>query len=102
MDTMKVITVCGAGVGTSTLLRMNINKAFDSFNLPLDVTVENKGLSMAKGLHCDAVFTFPSFYDDLKDSYEDVIVINNLMNMDELKEKVKQLLIKKGYLQGEE
>ena len=44
MESMKIITVCGAGVGTSTLLRMNISKAFDSFKLPLDVTVENKGL----------------------------------------------------------
>lgn len=102
MDSMKIITVCGAGVGTSTLLRMNINKAFESFDLPLDVTVENKGLTMAKGLKCDAVFTFESFYDDLKDCYENVFVINNLMNMDELKEKVKELLIRKGYLKGEE
>ncbi|MCI6704337.1 MAG: PTS sugar transporter subunit IIB [Erysipelotrichaceae bacterium] len=101
MESMKIITVCGAGVGTSTLLRMNISKAFDSFKLPLDVTVENKGLSVAKGLHCDAVFTFSSFYDELKDAYDEVIVINNLMDMNELTKKVKELLIKKGYLEGE-
>ena len=81
--------------------RMNISKAFDSFKLPLDVTVENKGLSVAKGLHCDAVFTFSSFYDELKDAYDEVIVINNLMDMNELTKKVKELLIKKGYLEGE-
>ena len=28
MKSFKVITVCGAGVGTSTLLRMNIDKTF--------------------------------------------------------------------------
>ena len=56
---------------------------------------------MAKGLHCDAVFTFPSFYDDLKNVYDEVYVINNLMDMGELKAKVKELLIKKGYLKGE-
>ena len=98
MNNLKIITVCGAGVGTSTLLRMNINKAVESFKLPIDVSVENKGLSTAKGLHCDAIFTFPSFYDDLKNSYEDIYVINNLMDMDELKAKVKELLIKKGLI----
>ncbi len=101
MDSLKVITVCGAGVGTSTLLRMNIAKAIDSFNLPIEATVENKGLSMAKGLHCDAIFTFASFYDDLKGNYENIYVVNNLMDMNELKEKVKDLLIKKGFMKGE-
>lgn len=95
MQSFKIITVCGAGVGTSTLLRMNIQKTFDKFNLPLDVTVENKGLSVAKGLHCDAVFTFESFYDDLKNYYDDIVVINNLMDMKELEQKVRDLLIKK-------
>ena len=31
MKELKVLTVCGAGVGTSTLLRMNINEASDVF-----------------------------------------------------------------------
>mgnify|MGYP002639253496 CR=1 FL=1 len=92
MKSFKVITVCGAGVGTSTLLRMNIDKTFKKFALPLEVTVENKGLSMSKGLMCDAVFTFESFADELRSCYEDVIVINNLMDMNELEEKIKKLL----------
>lgn len=95
MQNFKVITVCGAGVGTSTLLRMNIQSTFDKLNLPLNVDVENKGLSVAKGLHCDAVVTFESFYNDLKDYYDDIVVINNLMDMNELEEKVRKLLIKK-------
>ena len=94
MKSFKVITVCGAGVGTSTLLRMNIDKTFKKFALPLEVTVENKGLSMSKGLMCDAVFTFESFADELRSCYEDVIVINNLMDMNELEEKIKKLFFK--------
>lgn len=98
MGTFKVITVCGAGVGTSTLLRMNVEKAFTKFNLPFDVIVENKGLTMSKGLMCDAVFTFETFADDLLANYEDVIVINNLMDMNEIEEKVQGLLKKKNLI----
>ena len=98
MKSFKVITVCGAGVGTSTLLRMNIDKTFKKFALPLEVTDENKRLSMSKGLMCDAVFTFESFADELRSCYEDVIVINNLMDMNELEEKIKKLLEKKNLL----
>lgn len=98
MKNFKVITVCGAGVGTSTLLRMNIDKTFRKLNLPMEVIVENKGLSMSKGLMCDAVFTFESFAEELRSCYEDVVVINNLMDMNELEEKVKELLEKKDLL----
>ena len=38
MESMKIITVCGAGVGTSTLLRMNISKAFDSGTFKVPIT----------------------------------------------------------------
>ena len=31
MKELKVLTVCGAGVGTSTLLRMNINDRTNNF-----------------------------------------------------------------------
>lgn len=98
MKTFKVITVCGAGVGTSTLLRMNIDKTFQKFHLPMQVVVENKGLSMSKGLMCDAVFTFEPFADELRSCYKEVIVINNLMNMNELEEKVRALLERKNLL----
>lgn len=98
MKEFKVITVCGAGVGTSTLLRMNIDKAFKNIGTDLYVTVENKGLSVAKGLRCDAVFTFESFFDDLKPYYEDVVVIKNLMDMKELETKIRELLKKKNLL----
>ena len=64
----------------------------------ITVTVENKGLSMSKGLMCDAVFTFESFADELRSCYEDVIVINNLMDMNELEEKIKKLLEKKEFI----
>lgn len=98
MKDFKVITVCGAGVGTSTLLRMNVEKAINKFNIPYRVIVENKSLTMSRGIVCDAVFTFESFGGDLETSYEDVIVINNLMDMNEIESKVELLLKKKNII----
>ena len=62
MKDLKVLTVCGAGVGTSTLLRMNINDAFKAFNLPFSVKVENTSLSRAKGVADGSVWLFPVIY----------------------------------------
>lgn len=92
MKELKVLTVCGAGVGTSTLLRMNINDAFKSFQLPFQVRVENTSLSRSKGMSCDLMVTFESFAADARKCCPDVIVVKNLMDKNELKEKIGEYL----------
>ena len=95
MKELKVLTVCGAGVGTSTLLRMNISEAFKSFSLPFPVKVENTSLSRAKGTHCDLVVTFESFAAEAVKLCPDVIIVKNLMDKSELREKVGAYLASK-------
>lgn len=92
MRELKVITVCGAGVGTSTLLRVNLNKAFKAFNLPFNVKVENTSISRAKGTHADLIVSFPSFARELGTLNTDVIFINNLMDQKELSSKIEEYL----------
>lgn len=98
MKELKVLTVCGAGVGTSTLLRMNINDAFKTFQLPFRVKVENTSLSRAKGSSCDLIVTFESFAADARKCCPDVIVIKNLMDKRELESKVKEYLTSKNLI----
>lgn len=95
MKELKVLTVCGAGVGTSTLLRMNINEAFKTFELPFQVRVENTSLSRAKGVACDLIVTFESFAAEAEKCCPDVIVVKNLMDKKELKEKIGEYLAEK-------
>lgn len=98
MKDLKVLTVCGAGVGTSTLLRMNISDAFKSFSLPFSVRVENTSLSRAKGTACDMVVTFESFAAEAQKVCPDVIVIQNLMDKAELRTKVGAYLTSKNLI----
>lgn len=98
MKDLKVLTVCGAGVGTSTLLRMNINDAFKAFNLPFSVKVGNTSLSRAKGVACDLMVTFESFAGEARKCCPDVIVIQNLMDKKELKEKIGEYLTGKNLI----
>lgn len=98
MNELRVLTVCGAGVGTSTLLRMNINDAFKSFALPFPVKVENTSVSRAKGTRCDLVVTFESFAEEAKKVCPDIIIVKNLMDKAELKEKVGEFLKEKNLI----
>ncbi len=94
-DLLKVLTVCGAGVGTSTLLRVNVQDTFKSFSLPGHVHVENTSMSRAKGTKCDLIITFESFAEEARSFCPSVIVIKNLMDMNELKAKIGEYLKEK-------
>ncbi len=89
---LKVLTVCGAGVGTSALLKMNVEKAFAQLNLPCYVRVENTGLSRAKTIPADVIFTFETFAHDAGEFHAPVIIVKNLMNVEEIKGKIQTFL----------
>jgi len=63
---MKILAVCGFGVGSSMVLKMTIEKA--AKELGLTVEVENTDLSSAKAARPDVIFTSSELADQLKDS----------------------------------
>lgn len=93
---MKFAAVCGSGLGSSFMVEMNIN------------TVLNKlGVSGVEVSHYDMGSATPELADvffvggDLADSAThlgEVIVLNSIIDMDELKEKVTTVCREKGLL----
>ena len=57
--------------------------------------MENTSLSRAKGMSCDLMVTFESFAADARKCCPDVIVVKNLMDKNELKEKIGEYLTAK-------
>lgn len=92
MKELRALTVCGAGVGTSALLKMNVEKAIQQMNLPFRVYVENTGLSRAKTLPADVIFTFETFAHDAGEFHAPVIVVENLMDIEAIKRKIEKFL----------
>ncbi len=52
---MKILAVCGFGVGSSMILRMSIEKVLKELDIKADV--ENQDVNSARGIPCDAIFT---------------------------------------------
>ncbi len=98
MADLHVLTVCGAGVGTSTLLRSNVDDVMRSFSLPFDVKVTNTSMSRAKGTRCDLIITFETFADEARSFCPYVVVIKNMMDKEEIKQKVEEYLHKKNLI----
>jgi PTS system ascorbate-specific IIB component len=94
MADFQVATVCGAGVGTSTLLRINVEDVFKTFDLPFRVRVINTSISRAKGTKCDLIVTSETFAAEARTFCPSVITIKNFMDKEELKTKIGDFLSK--------
>lgn len=86
---MKIIAVCGMGIGTSVLLKMNIDQALEA--LGIDADVEAADISSARGAaaSADLVMTSAELVDQLGDVDTKVVVVNNFVDQDEVQEKLQ-------------
>ncbi|EOL49960.1 PTS sugar transporter subunit IIB [Enterococcus caccae] len=93
---MKMAAVCGSGLGSSFMVEMNINSVLNE----LGVT----GVEVA---HYDMGSATPDLADvffvggDLADSAQhlgNVVVLDSIIDMDELREKVKAVCVDEGLL----
>lgn len=84
---MKIITVCGLGVGTSLMLKMTVENVLRELGKQADV--EHWDMGTIKGKERDLVVTSEEFRDNFE-KQEDVVFIKNIMSKDEVKTKLEQ------------
>ncbi|MDT2762302.1 PTS sugar transporter subunit IIB [Aerococcus urinaeequi] len=84
---MKIITVCGLGVGTSLMLKMTVESAMQELGREADV--EHWDMGTIKGKERDLVVTSEEFRDSFEGE-EDVIFVQNIMSKEEVKEKLEE------------
>lgn len=87
---MKIIAVCGMGIGTSVLLKMNIDQALES--LGIEGEVEAADISSARGAaaSADLVMTSSELVEQLGDIDTPIIVVDNFVDQAEVQEKLQQ------------
>ncbi|GMQ63634.1 PTS sugar transporter subunit IIB [Vallitalea maricola] len=86
MAKIKVLAVCGFGVGTSLILKMNIEKVLKQNGIDAEVT--NADITTATGINADVIFTSKELYSQLQGkSKVPLIQIDNFMNNKEIEEK---------------
>lgn len=93
---MRIAAVCGSGLGSSFMVEMNINSV-----------LKELGVTGVEVSHYDVGSAAPELADvffvggDLADSVQhlgNVIVLNSIIDMDELREKVKKVMRENGKL----
>lgn len=88
MKKLQVLAICGFGVGTSMLLKIKLQSAFDELGVPAQVNTAD--ISSAASTPCDVFFTSAELAENLSGKTSaPVITITNFVNKAEITEKVK-------------
>lgn len=89
---MKIVTICGAGIGSSGILKVNAERVLRK--LDIDATVIAADLASVKEVAADAqvILTSPEFVDAIGPTFADVIVVENYFDTAELTVKLEAAL----------
>ncbi|WP_041618862.1 hypothetical protein [Spiroplasma taiwanense] len=90
---MKFVAVCGQGLGSSLIIEMNIKNVLNQMGRD-DIIVEHANLNLFDSN--DSSINAVICGIDLSDSidFEQKIVLNNLLDNDEIEEKLTEFLEK--------
>lgn len=86
---MRIVTVCGLGVGSSLILKMTVESALSK--LGKKATIEHWDMGTIKGVNADLIITTEGFRKNFKDQ-DNVIFVNNIVDLNEVQEKLKVYL----------
>ncbi len=89
---MKIVAICGAGVGTSAILKLNAERVLARLDIDADVTASDvAGVSVAAA-DAQVILTSPELVSSIGDTNADIVVIDNYFDLVELERKLEAAL----------
>ncbi|MFS0883778.1 PTS sugar transporter subunit IIB [Aeromicrobium sp. 179-A 4D2 NHS] len=89
---MKIVAVCGMGIGTSVLLKMNAEKALRALGKDADVEAADIGTARGAARSAEIVLTSAELAPEIGDVPAEVVVIDNFMDVNEITQKLTPLV----------
>ncbi|WP_166372112.1 PTS sugar transporter subunit IIB [Psychromonas sp. SA13A] len=86
---IKIITVCGNGIGSSLMLAGVIKKLCKEWNI--DINIKSSDLMTAKSESADFFITAKRLATELKD--KEVIVIRSYTNIQKISDDIKEQIL---------
>lgn len=89
---IKILAVCGMGIGTSMLLKMQLDKVTKALDIIADVELAD--ISTARGLAvtADLIVTSNELVDRIGDVTAPIVAVANFMDLNALTEGVRSAL----------
>lgn len=96
-EPLKVLTVCGVGMGSSLILRLTAEEAFKQ--LGVRAKVEATDVSSAKSMQADVILGQGMHTDEFAGRAPVVVAVSNFMDVAGLKQKMAEALQGQGWLE---
>ena len=97
---LRILTVCGVGMGSSLILRMYTEDVVKK--LDLEARVEAADAAQARGAKVDLILCTPSLVDTVAGGNAEAIGIHNFTDHDEIEEKLVDFLKRTGRWEQDE
>lgn len=85
---MKILTVCGLGMGSSLILKMNVESVLKQHGI--QASVEHMDVSSAASASADVVITNAELVDNLQHMSCPVVIVNNYIDNKEIAQALEQ------------
>ena len=90
---MKIVAICGAGIGSSGILKVNAERVLQ--RLGVSATVVAADIDSVARVAADAqvILTSEEFVEAIGRTHADVIVVHNYFDTDELTQKLTDAVV---------
>ncbi len=91
---MRILAVCGMGLGSGLLLRMQAEKALKQLGVQADVEVADMGTARAMASSADLIITSAELAQQLGAVKPPIVTITNFIDLQEMVSKLEAALEK--------
>jgi len=95
-DTLSVLAVCGAGMGSSLILRTTAERALRELDVPAHI--EHADVGSARGQRVDLVIAQPSYLVEVGDIAPVAVPITSFVDVGHVRERLREALEQRGWL----
>lgn len=89
---MKILTLCGAGIGTSGILKVNAERVLQRLGIGARVVAIDTSMLASELDDAQVILTGPEFVETIGRTFADVIVVENYFDTAELQRKLEAAL----------
>jgi ascorbate PTS system EIIB component len=89
---MKIVTICGAGIGSSGILKVNAERALARLGLSADVVAADIASVQEAAADAQVILTSEEFVGTIGKTWADVIVIRNHFDQQEISDAIERAL----------
>ena len=89
---MKIVSICGAGIGSSGILKVNAERVLRKLGLEAEVVAADVASVQAVAADAQVILTSAEFVEAIGKTFADVIVVENYFDTQELTVKLEAAL----------